>query len=34
MRTINLDQDVVPLDQYVGAEETVSSDMVQGMIYT
>lgn len=33
MRTINLDQDVVPLDQYVGAEETVSSDMVQGMIY-
>jgi len=34
MRAINLDQDVVPCDQYVGAEETISSGMVQGMIYT
>lgn len=34
MRAINLDQGVVPFNQYVGAEETISSDTVQSMIYT
>ncbi len=34
MWAINLDEDTVPLDQYVSTEEAISSEMVHYMGYT